>query len=65
VLNKFINQTFIKSIFINVILIIPALSLLDISFDTNDDIGMMFLAKGTIISNEGTNLILFSSPILG
>ncbi len=64
-LNKFINQTFIKSIFINVILIIPALSLLDISFDTNDDIGMMFLAKGTIISNEGTNLILFSSPILG
>jgi hypothetical protein len=65
VFNKFINQSLVKSILINLILIIPALSLLDISYDTNDDIGMMFLTKGTIISNEGTNLILFSSPILG
>jgi hypothetical protein len=65
VLRNYLSIPLIRSIVINTILIIPVLTFFNLSYETRDDIGMMFLAKGIVISDNGTSMILFSSPILG
>jgi hypothetical protein len=61
----FDRKPLIGSILLNLICLIFSFFFVCLSYDTNDDIAMMLLSKGVILSKNPSNLILFSSPILG